>query len=115
MVSYSLLIVVTVAVFFPMRVMAVRMPMTLIVTQDNSNLVSSPKNSVNIFKRKFPTFYETLSSWRFRKYSANLLLTAIVFCAIFIMGLYLADIYRTDLEYNRAEYTGRSFRRSDRL
>ena len=99
------LIVVTVAVFFPMRVMAVRMPMTLIVTQDNSNLVSSPKNSVNIFKRKFPTFYETLSSWRFRKYSANLLLTAIVFCAIFIMGLYLADIYRTDLEYNRAEYT----------
>ncbi len=99
------LIVVTVAVFFPMRVMAVRMPMTLIVTQDNSNLVSSPRNSVNIFKRKFPTFYETLSSWRFRKYSANLLLTAIVFCAIFIMGLYLADIYRTDLEYNRAEYT----------
>lgn len=99
------LIVVTVAVFFPMRIMAVRMPMTLIVTQDNSNLVSSPKKSVNIFKRKFPTFYETLSSWRFRKYSTSLLLTAIVFCAMFIMGLYLADIYKTDLEYNRPEYT----------
>lgn len=99
------LIVVTVAVFFPMRVMAVRMPMTLIVTQDNSNLVSSPSKSVNVFKRKFPTFYEALSSWRFRKYSANLLLTAIVFCAIFIMGLYLAEIYTTDLEYNRPEFT----------
>lgn len=99
------LIVVTVAVFFPMRVMAVRMPMTLIVTQDNSNLVSSPRNSVNVFKKKFPTFYETLSSWRFRKYSVNLLFTSIIFCAMFIMGLYLADIYTTDLEYNRPEFT----------
>lgn len=98
------LLVVTVAVFFPMRVMSVRMPMTLIVTEDNSNLVSSPKNSKNVFQKKFPTYYEAISSWRFRKYSANLLLTAIVFCAIFIMGLYLADIYRTDLDYQRAEF-----------
>ena len=36
------LAVVTVAVFSPMRLMASRMPMTLIVTEDNSNLVSSP-------------------------------------------------------------------------
>lgn len=98
------IIAVTVAVFFPMRVMAVRMPMTLIVTEDNSNLVSSPKNSINVFKKKFPAFYETISSWRFRKYSTNLLLTAIVFCAIFIMGLYLADIYKTDLDYQRPEF-----------
>lgn len=98
------LLVVTAAVFFPMRVMSVRMPMTLIVTEDNSNLVSSPKNSKNVFQKKFPSYYETISSWRFRKYSANLLLTAIVFCAIFIMGLYLADIYKTDLDYQRAEF-----------
>ena len=97
--------VVTVAVFFPMRVMSVRMPMTLIVTEDNSNLVSSPKESKNVFQKKFPTKYELISSWRFRKYSTNLLLTAIVFCAIFIMGLYLADIYKTDLDYQRAEFT----------
>jgi len=98
------LIAVTVAVFFPMRVMSVRMPMTLIVTEDNSNLVSSPSSSVNVFKKAFPRFYETISSWRFRSYSVNLLLTAIVFCAIFIMGLYLSDIYVTDLEYNRPEF-----------
>lgn len=98
------LLAVTIAVFFPMRVMSVRMPMTLIVTEDNSNLVSSPSSSTNVFKKKFPTFYETLSSWRFRKYSVKLLLTAIVFCAIFIMGLYLSNIYVTDLDYNRPEF-----------
>jgi hypothetical protein len=98
------LLVVTVAVFFPMRVMAVRMPMTLIVTEDNSNLVSSPKNSKNVFQKKFPSYYETISSWRFRKYSTNLLLTAIVFCAIFIMGLYLANIFQTQYDYRKPEY-----------
>lgn len=98
------LIVVLFAVFFPMRIMAIRQPMSLIVTQDNSNLVISPKYSINVFKKKFPTMYELYSSWRFRKYSVNLLATAIVFCAFFIMGLYLADIYTTDLEYNRPDF-----------
>lgn len=98
------LIVVLFAVFFPMRIMAVRQPMSLIVTQDNSNLVTSPKHSVNIFKKKFPTKYELYSAWRFRKYSASLLATAIIFCAFFIMGLYLAEIYTTDLEYNRPDF-----------
>ncbi|MBE6708998.1 MAG: FtsX-like permease family protein [Ruminococcaceae bacterium] len=98
------LIVVLFAVFFPMRIMAIRQPMSLIVTQDNSNLVSSPKHSINIFKKKFPTKYELYSAWRFRKHSASLLATAIVFCAFFIMGLYLADIYTTDLEYKRPDF-----------
>lgn len=97
-------IVVAVAVFFPMRVMSIRMPMTLIVTEDNSNLVSSPSKSKNVFQKKFPTYYETISSWRFRKYSTSLLLTAIVFCAIFIMGLYLADIYQTGVDYRKSEF-----------
>lgn len=98
------LLVVTVAVFFPMRVMATRMPMTLIVTEDNSNLVSSPSKSKNVFQKKFPTYYETISSWRFRKYSTNLLLTAIVFCAIFIMGLFLANTVQTDIDYRKPEF-----------
>ncbi len=98
------LIVVLFAVFFPMRIMAIRQPMSLIVTQDNSNLVTSPKYSINVFKKKFPTKYELYSSWRFRKHSVSLLTTAIIFCAFFIMGLYLAEIYTTDLEYNRPDF-----------
>lgn len=98
------LIVVLFAVFFPMRIMAIRQPMSLIVTQDNSNLVTSPKYSINVFKKKFPTMYELYSAWRFRKHSVSLLTTAIIFCAFFIMGLYLAEIYTTDLEYNRPDF-----------
>ncbi len=99
------LIVVLVSVFFPMRIMAIRQPMSLIVTQDNSNLVSSPKYSINVFKKKFPTMYELYSSWRFRKYAASTLVISIVFCAFFIMGLYLANIYTTDLNYKRPDFT----------
>ncbi len=98
------LIVVLFAVFFPMRIMAVRQPMGLIATQDNSNLVTSPRYSINVFGKKFPTMYELYSAWRFRKHSVSLLTTAIVFCAFFIMGLYLADIYTTDLEYERPDF-----------
>lgn len=98
------LIVVLVSVFFPMRIMATRQPMSLIVAQDNSNLVSSPKHSINVFRKKFPTKYELYSAWRFRKHSTSLLATAIIFCAFFIMGLYLADIYTTDLEYKRPDF-----------
>jgi len=79
--------------------------MSLIVTEDNSNLVTSPMRSINLLNKSFPTQYEFYSIWRFRKYSVQLLTTAIVFCALFIMGLYLADINTTALEYPRPQFT----------
>ena len=99
------LVVVLVSVWMPMRVMAVRQPMTLIVTEDNSNLVTSPMRSINLMKGKFPTYYEFCSIWRFRKYSVQLLTTAIVFCALFICGLYYADIDARKLAYPRPQFT----------
>lgn len=99
------LAVILCSVWTPMKVMSVKDPMSLIVTEDNSNLVSSPMQSVNIFGEKFPTKYELYSMWRFRKYNIELLTTAIVFCALFIMGLYMANIYTTDLEYPRPQFT----------
>ena len=98
------LVVILCSVWTPMKVMSVKDPMSLIVTEDNSNLVSSPMRSVNIFGEAFPTKYEFYSIWRFRKYNIQLLTTAIVFCALFIMGLYMADIYVTDLEYPRPQF-----------
>jgi hypothetical protein len=56
-------------------------------------------------KGKFPTYYEFCSIWRFRKYSVQLLTTAIVFCALFICGLYYADIDERKLEYPRPQFT----------
>ncbi|MBP3377316.1 MAG: ABC transporter permease [Clostridia bacterium] len=98
------LIVIVASVWTPMKLLSIKDPMSLIVTEDNSNLVSSPWRSLSIFGEKFPTRYEFYSIWRFRKYNLQLLTTAIVFCAMFIMGLYMSEIYKTDLEYNRAQF-----------
>lgn len=99
------LFVILASVWTPMKIMSVKDPMSLIITEDNSNLVTSPMRSFNIFAEKFPVKYEFYSIWRFRKYNIQLLTTAIVFCALFIMGLYMADIYTTDLEYPRPQFT----------
>ncbi len=98
------LIVILASVWTPMKIMSVKDPMSLIITEDNSNLVTSPMRSFNIFAEKFPVKYEFYSIWRFRKYNIQLLSTAIVFCALFIMGLYMADIYTTDLYYPRPQF-----------
>lgn len=101
---FSLLVVLA-AVFMPMRTTSMRHPMSLIITEDNSNLVTSPRKSFNLLGKKFPTHYELYSLWRFRKYNIQLLTTAIIFCALFICGLYLANIYTTDLNYPRPQYS----------
>lgn len=98
------LAVILASCWTPMKIMSVKDPMSLIITEDNSNLVTSPMRSFNIFGEKFPTKYEFYSIWRFRKYNIQLLTTAIVFCALFIMGLYMADIYTTDLNYPRPQF-----------
>ncbi len=98
------LIVVSASVFGPMKAMSVKDGMSLIVTEDNSNLVTSPRSSLSIFGESFPTRYELYSIWRFRKYNIQLLSTAIVFCALFIMGLYMADIFKDDLTYPRPQF-----------
>ncbi len=98
------LFVILASCWTPMKIMSVKDPMGLIITEDNSNLVTSPRRSFNIFGEKFPTKYELYSLWRFRKYNVEILTTAIVFCALFIMGLYMANIYTTDLEYPRPQF-----------
>ena len=98
------LAVVLASVFMPMRLMSVRQPMSLIITEDNSNLVTSPRKSFNLLGKKFPLQYELYSIWRFRKYNIQLLTSAIAFCALFICGLYLSNIYTTGIEYPRAQF-----------
>lgn len=98
-------LVVLLSVVMPMRVTSMRNPMSLIITEDNSNLVTSPRKSFNLLGKSFPGHYEMYSLWRFRKYNVQLLTSAIIFCALFICGLYLANIYTTDLDYPRAQFT----------
>ena len=98
------LIVLLVSVWFPMKIMAVKPPMSLIVSNDNSNLVSSPRRSINIFGSKFPLQYEIFSAWRFRKYNLRLLVSAIIFTSLFISGLYIAEITRITLSHEKPQF-----------
>ena len=98
------LLVVMVSVISPMKIMSLQSPIALIRTNDNSNYVSSPRRSFNILGKKFPRQYEIYSIWRFRKYNIQLLTTAIAFCALFIIGLYLGNVYDTSIEYSKPQY-----------
>ncbi len=98
------LIVLLLSVWFPMRLMSLKPPMSLIVSQDNSNLVSSPRRSLRIFGTKFPIQYEMFSTWRFRKYNLRLLVSAVIFTSLFISGLYIAEITRVTLSHEEPQF-----------
>ncbi len=86
------------AVRAPMKRMSKKAPLSLIIAQDNSNLVSSPRRSFRIFGKSFPYHYELYSTWRFRKYFAGMLSVSVIFAALFICGIYLANMNKADLE-----------------
>ena len=86
------------AVFVPVKRMSVKSPISLLRSEDNNGLVSSPRFSCRIFGKKYPLFYELLSMWRFRKYFAVLTASAVCFSVLFITGMYAADIVKTQSE-----------------
>ncbi len=98
------LIILLFSVWFPMKLMAIKTPMSLIVSQDNSNLVSSPRRSLNLYGTKFPFHYEFYSTWRFRKYNLRLLVSAVIFTSLFIAGLYVAEITRVTLSHEKPQF-----------
>ncbi len=99
------LAVTALSVWLPMRMMARKTPVSLIAAGDNANLVVSPRVSDERFFGPFPVRYELVSIKRFRRHIARLLATAVVFCAVFIMGLYLSSIYETSLSYPKPQFT----------
>lgn len=91
------LISVIASVWLPMKWMAHKTPMSLIVAQDNSNLVTSPRKSFRILGRSMPFHYECFSTWRFRTYFIKLVATATAFSALFLCGLYIRQMVNTNL------------------
>ena len=86
-------VVIFIAVRLPMRLISRKMPMSLITARDNANYVSSPRVSSSIFgKNCFPRRYELLGLVRFRKYYLKLLPIAVSFGALFLCGLYVAQM-----------------------
>ncbi len=98
-------VIVAVSVCFPMWRVSRSQVTNLIVTEDNSNLVTSPRRSFDFFKLTFPVKYEFASMWRFRKYLAVMILTAVGFSAVFVSGFYTADLYAYCRDYQMPQFT----------
>ena len=99
------IIIVAVSVCFPMWRVSRDNVTNLIVTEDNSNLVTSPRRSFDFTKLTFPRKYELASMWRFRKYLAVMIVTAVGFSAIFVGGFYVADLYAYCRDYKTPQFT----------
>ena len=96
-------IVMLVSVWFPMRLASIKTPMSLIISQDNSNLVTSPRRSLNIFGTKFPLQYELFTTWRFRKYTFDCLFPQL-YLHHFSSAAYVAEITRTTLSMDKPQF-----------
>ena len=83
-----------------MRRMASQPPVKHLQAGDNTNLVSSPRRSFFLFGESFPGKYELYGFWRMRKYYLRLVISAVLFAAFFVSGLYLAEMktYQTKLD-----------------
>lgn len=99
------LLIILIAVYMPIKRMAVSAPVTLLTAQDNSNLVSSPRRSFDASRIGFPRGYELRSMLRFRKYFVTLVLTAVAFTSIFLCGLYIARMVSDAQSNDIYEYT----------
>ena len=92
------------SVYLPMKHLSRRAPVDLISAKDNSTLVSSPRRSFRIFGKAFPKHYEIYSFVRFRKYYIRLVLTAALFSACFLAGIYLCRMYADTTELPVKEF-----------
>ena len=82
-------IVAAIGVYLPMLFLSKKTPMSLIIAEDNSNLISSPRRTKFVVGERFLKIYESLGMWRFRKYYLKLLASAVAFSAIFLCGYYI--------------------------
>ena len=96
---------VLLSVFLPVRLMAGKTPMSLIVSRNNASLVSSPRRSLHLFGKSFPRDYELAGMWRMRKYYVRLVCSAVAFASLFISGLYVADMIKTKQDLAVDEFT----------
>ena len=90
------LLIVFLSVRVPLQHLSHQTPVSLIVAQDNSNLVSSPRRSFKIFNKSFPYHYELFSIWRFRWYFIRTLVASILFTSIFLCTVYVGYMKKTD-------------------
>ena len=98
------IIIATCSVLWPTWLLSRKTPMSVVIAEDNSNLVVSPWRSFNMLKVRSLRKYERFSLWRFRKYNVQLLLTSVVFTAIFMCALFYTNMYSEKLAYAQPQF-----------
>ena len=98
------LLAVFVSAWFPMRRLSKQPPVRHLLAGDNTGLVSSPRRSFFLFGENFPGKYEMYGFWRMRKYYLRLVISAVLFAAFFISGLYIAEMERYHNDLDPYEY-----------
>ena len=99
------LAVVLLSVGIPMRKLSRQPPVQLLAAGDNAGQVTSPRRSFKLFSAAFPSKYELATMWRMRKYYIRLLISAVLFAAMFVSGLYIAGMTRDMTAQPAYEYT----------
>lgn len=99
------IITVLAAVYLPMKRLSRRPPVELLRARDNSHHVTSPRRSHRIFGVVFPRDLELLTLWRYRRYIAVFLLSAVLLPALFIGMLSFADIYENRTHVSLPDFT----------
>lgn len=99
------LLVMLFAGVFSVRYMASRRPSEVLMAQDNTNHVTSPRRTKMIFAQRFPLACEALSLWRFRKYILRLTASTTFFALLFTCGIYVVTFYNQTVMYPQAQYT----------
>ena len=94
-----------IAVWIPIKITASQPPLKLLIAQDNSNLVSSPRISSQLLGKKFPGSYESLGLFRFRRYIATLVASSVLFASAFVWIYFFGNIYDFNTKQEQAEFT----------
>lgn len=84
--------VILCAVGVPMKRVSCEMPISLINKGGTAEYVISPKRSEKLFGKTFPFSYEVISIFRFSKYYMITLAVCIIFCSLFITGIYAGEL-----------------------
>jgi len=102
--SFLSVIIVFLAVYFPISALRTKTPISRLRASDNSNYVSSARRSFEVFQKKFPRKTSLVGLWRFRKYYARVMLITTAFSTVFVLGFYSAKLYTTHLSSDEPQF-----------
>ncbi|MBQ3100837.1 MAG: hypothetical protein IJC50_07605 [Clostridia bacterium] len=98
-------VVSAIALFMPCKRISKKTPISNIIAQDNSNLVSSPSRSFEFWRVSIPLKYELASLFRFRKHNIKLVISGVFFAVLFVWISYFSLLYTETLAVDHPELT----------